>query len=295
MLVVFLVVFHYYQKQNPAEELAFKASRVDLVNRVQLALASASEAEKSAVLAITDQDSQTFAEQARAASAEVEWECQDLGKLLASGGTQSEKELFDQFTRLFNELQHIDKDLLNLAVQNTNLKASALTFGDASTAINTMNAALSSLIASNSGSPEESQIMSLGYGTEISVLRIQTLLPPHIAEESNQKMDELESQMAKEDTQIRKNLDKLMGIAKLRQNADLTKAISSYAQFSQIKTRILALSRENTNVRSLSIALNQKRKAMFLCQDTLNKLQQAILDEPIKGVTYGHPARPRKL
>ena len=137
--------------------------------------------------------------------------------------------------------------------------------------------------------------MSLGYGTEISVLRIQTLLPPHIAEESNQKMDELESQMAKEDTQIRKNLDKLMGIAKLRQNADLTKAISSYAQFSQIKTRILALSRENTNVRSLSIALNQKRKAMFLCQDTLNKLQQAILDEPIKGVTYGHPARPRKL
>lgn len=293
LLLVFLVVFHFYQKQNPAEQLVFKANRVDLVSRMQLALASASEAEKSAVLAITDQDSQTFADQAKAASAEVDEKRQELGKLLNSGGTQGEKELFDQFSKLFADFRHIDNDLLNLAVKNTNLKAYSLAFGSAAAAISEMNTALSSLIESNTGSSEERQVMRLGYGTGISGLRLQTLLPPHIAEESDQKMDELETLMSKEDKQIRMNLDKLTRIAKIHQNSDLAKAVSSYARFSTIKTRILAFSRENTNVKSLSIALNQKRKVMFLCQDTLNKLQQAILDEPIAGVTYGRPVSPR--
>lgn len=82
LILLFLVVFHFYQKQNPAEQLAFKASRVDLVSRMQSVLASASEAEKSAVLAVTDQDSQAFAGQARTAAAEVERARRELGELL---------------------------------------------------------------------------------------------------------------------------------------------------------------------------------------------------------------------
>ena len=156
-----------------------------------------------------------------------------------------------------------------------------------------MNVALTQLIASNADSLEERQVMLLTYDTEISCLLLQTLIPPHIAEESDQKMNELEVLMNKEDKQIRKNLDELTVLQKLKQNANLATAVSSYALFSKIKTRILALSRENTNVKSLSISLNQKRKVMLLCQDTLDKLQQAILEEPIAGVTYGRPARPR--
>jgi hypothetical protein len=66
LLIFMLVMVHFRGGQDPAAQLAFKARRVDLVGRMQVDLASASEAEKSAVLAITDQDSQTFADQARA-------------------------------------------------------------------------------------------------------------------------------------------------------------------------------------------------------------------------------------
>ena len=66
LFVCILVMLHFHKDQDPAAQLAFKARRVDLVGRMQLDLASASESEKSAVLAITDQDSQTFADQARA-------------------------------------------------------------------------------------------------------------------------------------------------------------------------------------------------------------------------------------
>ena len=75
---------------------------------------------------------------------------------------------------------------------------------------------------------------------------------------------------------------------------ELATATARYAEFSKIKTQILALSRENTNVRSLSISLNQKRKVMLACQAALSALQQAILAEPIAGVTYGTPVRPRR-
>jgi hypothetical protein len=293
LILLFLAVYHFYQKQNPAEQLAFKANRVDLVSRMRLALASASEAEKSAVLAVTDQDSQTFAGQARTATAEVEKARRELGELLKTGGTQIEKELFNQFSELLIEFQHIDNNLLDLAVKNTNIKAYGLAFGPAAAALNEMNAALSRLIALNAGSPKAKQVMHLAYGAEISGLRLQTLIPPHIAEESDQKMDELEALMSREDKQIHKNLDELNTLRNLNQKAHLAKAISSYAAFSKIKTQILALSRENTNVKSLSISLSQKRKVMLLCQDTLNKLQKAIMDEPIAGVTYGRPARPR--
>lgn len=293
MLVLVLVVAHLQKQQNPAEQLALKAGRVDLVNRMQVALSSASEAEKSAVMATTDQESQVFADQARSATAEVELERRELGELLKTGGTQAERALLAQFSQTFAEFQRIDNDLLTLAVKNTNLKAYSLAFGPAADALKEMNTALSRLVAANSKSPDAKKVMLLAFGAEICALRIQTLLAPHIAEENDQKMDNIEALMANEDTQVRNALKDLRLLMNLSGDDSLTKAASLYAQFSGIRTRILALSRENTNVLSLAISLNQKRKVALLCQDALNALRQAILDEPIAGVTYGRPAKPR--
>jgi len=116
VLVVFLI-WQFGRETNPTRELAFKASRVDIVGRMELALASAAEAEKSAVLAITDQDSQTFADQARAATAEVERERQELGKLLATGGTKGEQDLLSRFSEAFGDLRRIDEEVLRLAAR----------------------------------------------------------------------------------------------------------------------------------------------------------------------------------
>lgn len=292
LLIFLMVMLHFRDGQDPAAQLAFKARRVDLVGRMQLDLASASEAEKSAVLAITDQDSQAFADQARAASAKVEQERRELGELLTDGGTQSERELLAQVTAAFSEFQRVDNDLLALAVKNTNIKAYGLAFGPAAAALKEMNAALARLVAANADSSEAKAMMPLAFGAEISALRIQTLLPPHIAEESDQKMDELEVLMATEDTQVRKSLDGLAAIPKFSKDPELATATARYVEFSKMRAQTLGLSRENTNVRSLSISLNQKRKVMLVCQTVLNDLQQAILAEPIAGSTYG-TVRPR--
>jgi hypothetical protein len=216
-----------------------------------------------------------------------------MEQLLAQSGTPDENALLDEFSQLFVEFQRIDQELLNLAVQNTNLKAYAMAFGPAATALNEMAAALSRLVAANANASDAKEVTRFALGAEVSALRIQTLLPPHIAEASDARMDELEVLMTHEDEEVHNDLAGLQALPKLSGNGDLETALTRYAQFREIKAQILVLSRENTNVRSLSISLNQKRKVMLSCQDALRRLQEAILEEPIEGVTYGRPAKPR--
>src|SRR5215831_5886562 len=72
LLLLTLVLSHFRREENVAEQRALKARQVELIDRIRLGLASAAEAEKSAVLAVTDDDSRKFADQARALSATVE-------------------------------------------------------------------------------------------------------------------------------------------------------------------------------------------------------------------------------
>jgi chemoreceptor-like protein with four helix bundle sensory module len=283
LLVLAFIRFH----SDPTQQLSFKATRVDLVGRMQVALAAASEAEKSAVLAVTDQDSQRFADQARAASVELDRERQELGKLLASGGTQRERELLARFTEAFENLRRVDEEVLRLAVKNTNLKAYGLLFGPAAEALAAMDGALTRLGEKRADPVEARRTMTLAFGARIAVLRIHALLAPHIAEESDPKMDRLEATMREEEKQVNEDLATLAAAPALRADPDLATARASFARYVELKAQILAFSRENTNVRSLSLSMGEERKAMLLCLDPLDALKQAILDEPIAGVSYG--------
>jgi hypothetical protein len=295
LLAVILIALHFQTKQSPSELLAFKAKRVDLVARMRLHLASASEAEKSAVLAITDQDSQTFADQARATTKEVEQEKKQLEILLTKGGTQEEKILLAKFSKLFADFQHIDNELLSLAVKNTNIKAYSLAFGPAADAIKETDAALSRIIEKNTASLEAKTVMLLACTAQTSALRIQALLAPHIAEERDEKMAELEARMAAQDLKAHKALAGLSALQGFSSDLDLKAAVSGYTRFSEIKKHILALSRENTNVHSLAMSLGQKRETFLLCQEALSSLQQAIMKEPLAGIDYGAAPNPRSL
>jgi hypothetical protein len=158
-----------------------------------------------------------------------------------------------------------------------------------------MDAALVRVVAKHADAPDAKRAMAMAMAAEarIGVLRVQVLLAPHIAEESDEKMDRMEVSMSKEEAQVRKALDGLTALVKREGESDLRTATSQFARYQEIKARILALSRENTNVRSLALSLNQKRNALALCLDALGALKVAILDEPIAGVTYNRPPKPR--
>jgi hypothetical protein len=135
----------------------------------------------------------------------------------------------------------------------------------------------------------------LAFGAQTAALHLQTLLAPHIAEESDSRMDEFEALMDVDNQEFRKDLDGLVAHRELAGDPDVQTAVSTYTRFSEVRADILALSRENTNVRALTLSMNQKRRVTMLCQDSLEALKQAILEEPIPGANYGPSPNPRRL
>ena len=280
-------VWHF--RADPAAVLAAQQRRAGVVDAMRFDLAMATDAERSALLAVTDGESQAFADQARVRTADVEHARLEMEELLKAGGTSAEREFLAQFSRAFAELQRVDDELLRLAVKNTNVKASALLFGPAAAAIDEMDAALARVIAATGDGPEATKVLSAASGARISALRIESLLPPHIAEESAEKMDALEGRMAREDERVREDLAALRALTKDRGGADVKTASAAYDGFSASRARILALSRENSNVRSVAMSLNEKRRVLVLCQTALAALRQAVED----AVPRDAPVLPR--
>src|ERR1035437_5591502 len=190
--VITVIVLHFQTGQSPAEKISSKVLRSDLVSGMRLTLTSSSEAEKSAVLAVTDEDSRTFADQSRKAAGEVEQERVKLGELLTAGGTGKEKDLFARFSAAFIELRRIDGILLDLAVKNTNLKAYSLAFGPAAEKLKEMNTSISRLVEKSAGSPDSEKIALYAFGAQTAALRIQALLAPHSAKEREKKVNNWE-------------------------------------------------------------------------------------------------------
>jgi hypothetical protein len=289
LLAVLLAFAAVRLGRSVSEEASRQARRREVAAQLRLALASESEAEKSAVLAITDEDSKRFADEARAAAALAEEKRSELTQSIAADGTQREKDLLAQFSDAFAKFQRIDKELLDLAERNTNIKATALAYGPAAEAIKQMDAALSRVMEHNVTAP---RILLLTAGAQAGALRIQALLPPHIAEQSDAKMDHLEAQMAEQDRNVAADLKQLARLVPGTGRDDVEVATASYSRFSELRAQILKLSRENTNVRSLAMSLNEKRAVMLVCQDALAELERALADEPVAGKS-SHPVRPR--
>ncbi len=271
LLAVLFVVALFHGNNNPALRHEAKARRLALVNQIRAGVESAAVAEKSTVLAITDEDSRKFADEARADTAKAEQSRRELeGELLPS-----QRKLFEEFSTRFAILQNTDEEVLDLAVKNTNLKAFALAFGPAADAVKEIDTALAHMTA-----PAATE-------ARVGAWRLLASLPPHIAESSDAKMDEMEAQMTKEDRKVRRALDELAG------SADGKAAAASYAKFTELREQIIRLSRENTNVRSLTLSLTQQRTALAACENAVADLQQVIQSEVIARPKFSRAVLPR--
>ncbi len=97
-------------------------------------------------------------------------------------GKRQEAHLFQEFSRCWDKLQEIDREVLALAVQNTNLKALKLSFGPAAAAMRSMEEALTHLMDMASASPDAVKITRVADQAAMGALKMSTLHAPHIAE-----------------------------------------------------------------------------------------------------------------
>jgi hypothetical protein len=141
-----------------------------------------------------------------------------------------------------------------------------------------MHAALDGLVNETADWPDAEEILALASIAEIAALRVQALLPPHVAEADDARMDELEARMDEEHGRAEAALDDLAALPSLLGHPGVALAASQYARFAEVEAEILQLSRANTDLRSLAISLTEKRKRMRACHEALARLKESLAE-----------------
>jgi hypothetical protein len=101
----------------------------DLSADLLVQFTKAADAANRAVMADTDEASIAFAHEAEQAKEKVQLDIDALKLLLERLKYSDEGRLLQEFVNRFTEYRELDRRILDLAVENTNLKAQRLSFG----------------------------------------------------------------------------------------------------------------------------------------------------------------------
>jgi hypothetical protein len=245
---------------------------------VRLNFNKAADASNRSVMADTDQASIAFAAEAEEAKGAVRRDVGVLRALLQALGYAKELEHLAAFEGSFADYERQDGKILELAVANSNLKAQRLSFVPAREAADAFCRELESLW--RAAAPKDACRVGPQVHTAVVSLReIQVLQAPHIAEKDDTAMTALEKQMDVLEASARSALRALFPLAVGESAGFLGAAVAALDRFVETNKKIVALSRQNTNVRSLQMSLGEKRAAITACDGSLAALQGEIAKE----------------
>jgi hypothetical protein len=239
---------------------------------LQTVFAHAVEAASRAVMADTEPRSAQLVTEARRAREQVMQAYDELAKLLRAADFAPELKLLEEFRAKFAAYEALDRDIMGLAGENTNLKATQLAFGPARESADTLAAALDRTIAAGP-SAQASQVRVLALEVLVAVRTIQSLQAPHIAESNDAIMTAMEATMGQAQAEAQQALDTL---SKLLPPESTASSITSLGRFLSANAEVVALSRRNTNLRTLELTLGHKRTVVATCQDSLRALSESL-------------------
>ena len=263
----------YRESYNPFET---KFMKVDVISAMRIHLLEAIEAEKNAVLAITDEASEAFAAQARQAADGVENSRKEIESIIHQENLPQQTEMINEFNSCWSQFRKLDETILKLATQNTNLKAQKISATQCAQEMEHFEASLNRLIQRNTKDSQCNDVVMLSYEALTASLKIFALHKPHIEEADDQEMDKIEQSIKSYDESARKALGSLRRIDDLSDNEDLKNAETAYERFMNLTGEVLRLSRMNTNIKSAELSLGRKRLISSQCSEILITLQEAV-------------------
>jgi hypothetical protein len=257
--------------------------KVDLLATMRIQLLEAIEAEKNAILAITDEASEEFAARARRAAGGVEKNRKEIESIIYQDKNPRETDLIREFNVCWLQFTDLDGKILELAIQNTNLKAQKISAMQCAQEKDLFEASLNRLIQRDTNAGRCNEVVLNSYKALTATLNIFALHKPHIEEAEDQEMDKIERRMKSYEESARKALGTLRLIPDLRGNEDLKNAESAYERFMSLTGEVLRLSRMNTNIKSAELSLGKKRLVSSQCQEILATLQETIQAQRFKA------------
>jgi hypothetical protein len=245
---------------------------------LRIQFSRAVDASNRAVMADTDAASIAFAREAEQTTQVVQSDADKLAEELRGLGFPNESGIFDEFAGHWADYRKLDRTILDLAVENTNLKAQSLSFGPASETADAFRDLLAT-VARATPAKDRCRVDALVGEAVLDVRQIQVLHAPHIAEPDDAAMARMEKQMADLEASARAALHGLSGLVGPAARTPLASAIATLDRFVDVSRKIVALSRRNSNVRSLSLSLNGRPPLAAACDGSLRALQEALAKE----------------
>jgi hypothetical protein len=242
----------------------------------------AADAANRAVMADTDEASVAFAREAEQAKEAVQKDAKTLGPVLQGLGYPEESRFLAEFDDRFAQYRELDRTILELAVLNTNLKAQRLSFGPAQEAADAFRNALES-VAPQDTAKDVWRVRAISATAVAAVREVQVLQAPHIADADHAAMARMEQRMETAAAVARSGLESLTPLLPPAAQSRLATARAALDRFTSVNSEIIALSRRNTNVRSLALSLNQKAKLTAACEDSLQALRAALAKRGFTG------------
>jgi hypothetical protein len=234
------------------------------------------EAEKNAILSITDETSQNFVNRARQATDGVENSRKEIEAIIHQEKLPQEIKVLNDFNVCWSQFRKLDETILDLATQNTNFKAQKISSTQGAQEMERFEDSLNHLIHRNTNNTPCNDTVMLSYEALTNALKIYTLHKPHIEEADDKEMDKIEQNIKSYNESARKALGSLHSITDLSDNADLKNAETAYENFMNLTGEILRLSRMNTNIKSAELSLGRKRLVSSQCQEILSTLQETV-------------------
>ena len=182
----------------------------------------------------------------------------------------------EAFRSGLEQAQILGHTVAELALENSNRKAVALSDGPAQEALDALQVALGALSAAAPRARHDRAEL-LGLRLLVSLYEVQALHPRHIREADDAAMTVQEQRMdarAAAAGELHKELSDLV-----RDEEALTAATTSLNRFMEIHAQILALSRRNTNVRALALSMGELREVTVSCAKDLDALATALITD----------------
>jgi hypothetical protein len=255
----------------------------EILSQMRINLHKSVEMEKNAVMALTDEESQDYAGQSLASSAAVEQDLTQIQSLVDATHLQDEEKFVNEFKNCWMEFRRLDQIILELAVQNTNLKAAFLSRGKGAEAMQRFERALKEVMRLTSQTPKEDRVAAIAWHAIAACGQILNMHGSHIAEISNEKMDQIEMQIKMEEKEVLLSLEELLGSIDKENQQTLLPAKTAFSEFMDVTAQVLEFSRKNSNVKSLELSIGKKRIISTQCAEVLAAFQNAVKSRPFKS------------
>jgi hypothetical protein len=257
------------EQRSPVLTRLMEARR--LAAELLVSFTKSADAANRAVMADTDEASTAFAHEAQEQSQQVQRDLEQAAGVLQGLGYSDETELLKGFREAFTKYRELDREILALAVENTNLKAQRLSFGPAHAAANALRDSLGAVAAK-----DQCRASALAAKATLAVREIEVLQAPHIAASEDTVMTDLENQMAALEASARSALQELDSMGTPELHAAVATANKLLTDFMAVNAQLVTLSRRNSNVRSLALSLGQKRTLTATCEGDLRALNDRL-------------------